>query len=221
MEHIHIANVACGGHAGDEASVAAFRELADLHGVKVSTHLSYPDRDNFGRRSLNIPLQGLLDSLADQQRLMPDVRMVKFHGALYNDSCVDSRLAAALASWLAETSISVVITPEYSRMAAACGSEGIEILAEAFAERRYVYNTDLDMLELSSRTKEYASIHECDEAEAQAKSIIRDSRVKAFHETPDGGLESRWIEIQARSICIHSDSPIALALAKRLANIAS
>ena len=54
MELIDIANIACGGHAGDETSIHAFCQLAEQHGVTVTAHLSYPDRENFGRRSLDI-----------------------------------------------------------------------------------------------------------------------------------------------------------------------
>jgi UPF0271 protein len=219
MAYIHIANIACGGHAGDETSIAAFRGLAEKHGVKVSAHLSYPDRENFGRTSLVIRLDELLESLADQLRLMEDVQMVKLHGALYNDSSSNPDLAAGLASWFAKNSVTTVLAPEYSEMAAACKREGIGILAEAFAERRYVYDPETMKLELVSRSKDYACIYDCEEAVEQVRSIVRDGRVTALKEGPDGSLERRWIGIQAQSVCIHSDSPIALELAKRLSGM--
>jgi len=96
MEVVHIANLACGGHAGDRASVQAFRALAEEHGVELAAHLSYPDRPNFGRRVLAMPLPALLASLDEQLALLPSPKRVKFHGALYNESCRSRELAAAL-----------------------------------------------------------------------------------------------------------------------------
>jgi UPF0271 protein len=216
MSHIHIANIACGGHAGDEKSVAAFVEMAERNGVMTSAHLSYPDRKNFGRKSMDIDPEELLASLDNQYSLLPGTQMVKFHGALYNDSCVDAELASVLTSWLSQKSLGMVITPFDSELAEDCRKRGITVLSEAFAERRYRFLPESERLVLVSRAKDYASIHKCDDAVKQAKNIAEERRVLAVVEREKEDLEYHWVPILAETICIHSDSPISLELAKRL-----
>ncbi|UCF98926.1 MAG: LamB/YcsF family protein [Spirochaetaceae bacterium] len=219
MRYIHIANIACGGHAGDGASIAAFRQLAEDNGVGVSAHLSYPDRKGFGRVRMSISPEELLKSLSAQRNLMPDVRMVKFHGALYNESCRDAELAMMLANWLVAESVATVLAPDRSEMARACTTLGIAVLAEGFCERRYRYDPEADRLELVNRSKDYASILEIDQAVQQARSMVRDKRVRAVVEKSDGVLDYRWLPVRAQTICIHSDSPLSLELVKHLREI--
>ena len=95
MEYIQIANLACDGHAGDKASVDAFRELAGKCGVGVAAHLSYPDKPNFGRASMALPEAELLAALDAQLALLPGVTLVKFHGALYNDAARNPAIVPA------------------------------------------------------------------------------------------------------------------------------
>ncbi len=217
MTLIQIANVACGGHAGDRESVAAFRKLADRNGVKVAAHLSYPDRENFGRKSMEISPENLQAALDNQYRLMQDVKTVKFHGALYNDSCVNDQLALTLIEWLLRKGITEVITPFDSLLATGCQKNHIPVMAEAFAERRYAWSAETGRLSLVNRKYDYASIHDCDEAVRHAVDIIKNRQVNATFENDAG--EPRWkiVPIQAETICIHSDSVIALELAQKLA----
>jgi UPF0271 protein len=226
MAHIHIANLACGGHAGDRESVKAFRNLAVENRVEISAHLSYPDRENFGRESLDIPAKELLDSLRSQYGLLPDIRLVKLHGALYNDSCRDTGLARTLAGWLQEMMVHTIITAAGSELAKACIRREIAVLPEAFAERRYRYFPETGRLALVSRTKDYASIGDCDEAVEQTEEIVRRGRVRAVVEsrtcgkqTDDTSIVYQWVPIRAETICIHSDSPISLDLARRLEGV--
>ncbi len=218
MEHIHLANIACGGHAGDEQSIAAFRGLADRHGVKVAAHLSYPDRDNFGRFSMEIANEDLLKSLDEQYALISDVKCVKFHGALYNDCWTNRQLAALLSGWLKNNGITEIVTPFDSELAASCKELGISVIPEAFAERRYAYNPHTKRLTLVARSKDYASIHDCDEAVAHARNIIESGTVEG-HIDDGGKLKTETVRLEAETICIHSDSAIALELAQKLADV--
>ena len=117
MDHVGMANIACGGHAGDAASVEAFLRRARGRGVKVAAHLSYPDRENFGRSTIEISDEDLLASLDRQMELMREARTVKFHGALYNDANVDVRRARLLAKWMKAKGIEEVVTPFDSELA--------------------------------------------------------------------------------------------------------
>jgi UPF0271 protein len=213
MEVIHVANLACGGHAGDGTSVRVFRALAAANGVELAAHLSYPDRANFGRKALAMPLPALRASLDEQLAMLPSVRRVKFHGALYNESCRDRELAAALAAWLAKAGIREILAPDDAAIALAARGQGIAVLREVFAERRYEYDENDRRLYLVDRSRPHASISDLRSALAQCREIVQRQRVNVNHR-PAG--RPRWKAIAADTICVHSDSPIALDLAVEL-----
>lgn len=220
LRWIDVANVACGGHAGDEASARRFSELAGERGIRVTAHLSYPDREGFGRQTMSIPPAELLESLERQGALLPEVKTVKFHGALYNDSCSGAELARLLAQWLKERGYAAVLTMPRSALAAECEALGLEVYAEAFAERRYQIERHSGLLSLMSRRDPRASIEELHEAVAQVRRIVERGEVEAWVEDGAGGTsEWRTVPLQARTICIHSDSLIALPLARALSEM--
>lgn len=216
MDHIDIANIACGGHAGNAETVDAFMSLARENDVAVSAHLSYPDKDNFGRTSMVMPMDTLWTSLDEQYSLMPDVRLVKFHGALYNDSCEDSLLATQLAEWLSKKRIQCILAPRHSEMALAAKVKGIDVLAEAFAERRYQYRPGTAKLSLLARAHSLASIDDCDDAVRHAMTMVRHGFVEALVDASHGELVWEKVAMECDTLCVHSDSTIALCLAKRL-----
>lgn len=216
IDHIGMANLACGGHAGDPATIAAFRHRAAERGIAVSAHLSYPDREHFGRRTLTIPWKALAASLEEQYRHLPDVPAVKFHGALYNDSCRDEVLAERLAQWLRATWCTTVITMPNSALAKACGAAGVAVLREAFAERRYVRDGETGLLSLMRREFPEASIHTLEEAVDHARNIILHRQVTVVEHPGDPESPTRTVAMEADTLCIHSDSPIALELAVHL-----
>lgn len=215
MKYIDIANIACGGHAGDEESVREFRKLADKYGVTVSAHLSYPDKENFGRTSQYCGIMQLLESLSIQYSLMPDVKIVKFHGGLYNDSVTNEPLCDYLSAWLISHEIESLICPVNSAIANTLKQKGssIEILGEAFAERNYNYNTKMGQLTLVNRDKDHASLSKLDDA------LLHSQRLRSgivLADKDDDNINKIEVKIQACTLCIHSDSNIALNLAKKL-----
>src|SRR5258705_7050411 len=106
MPLITSANVACGGHAGDERTMRTTVELARRHGVAIGAHPGYPDRANFGRLVLRMDPLALIESIAGQIRALTEianamgasVRHVKAHGAMYNQADRDTAVAGAIAS---------------------------------------------------------------------------------------------------------------------------
>lgn len=204
MSWIGLANIACGGHAGDADSVRAFCQLAEDHGVEVSAHLSYPDRKHFGRMSMSLSSRDLADALEEQWQRMPDAGTVKFHGALYNDAWRDVELAGWLAGWLLGHGVNRVVCPPDSELALACGDAGVEVLAEAFVERRYVRTAQ--GVQLVPRSDPLASISEIAPALDQARDLIQRGGVRDL----DGTFQS----LQVETLCIHSDAPLALELAQ-------
>jgi UPF0271 protein len=217
MPHIHVANIVCGGHAGDGASALFFAELAKKHRVVVAAHPSYPDRENFGRSSMQIGISELCDSLDAQMDHLPEAAWVKFHGALYNDTCVREHLADALAGWAARRRVSHVVTLGGSALANASRRCGLHVVAEFFAERRYMVHAG-GCLGLVPRTKPYASIHHCGEALEQVRRFVETRSVQVvIGEHPDGSPRTESHPISGETVCVHSDSPISLQLVRGLA----
>lgn len=210
VQYADIVNIACGGHAGDAESVALFKRLAQEHGAKISAHLSYPDKANFGRQPMDISSQALIASLDQQRQLLPDTSHIKLHGALYHAADTNQPLADELAAWLQSAGFTQAITPDPGALATACRDRGIDVLPEAFVERRYSFSAERQRAELLNRSDPAACLTTLPEALAQAEGLIKQSAVQL---NPDGS----WHTIKAGTLCIHGDSPIAETLAKALA----
>jgi 5-oxoprolinase (ATP-hydrolysing) subunit A len=209
-------NVACGGHAGDEESMSATIEQALRWKVAIGAHPGYPDRGNFGRLEMNLSAEAIAESVCKQVRTLAEVAArcgarvthVKPHGALYNQAVRDRAIAAAIAEGVAQWSRdAVLIGLAGSPMLDVFRGAGFSIAAEAFADRRYAPDGTL-----RSRKFDDAQIHDPAEASEQALRIAERGKVKC-----GDGSE---IAVNARTICIHSDTPgaweIAAAVTKKL-----
>ncbi|HEX8411951.1 MAG TPA: LamB/YcsF family protein [Thermoanaerobaculia bacterium] len=194
---IHRANVACGGHTGDATSMRIAAEYARKHNVILGAHPSYPDRENFGRKSLSIAPNDLRASLVGQLatlRAFAPVHHVKPHGALYNDAHKDRTLADVIVSAL-DPSIAIV-APDRSQMAAAARAAGIPVIREAFADRRYEPDGSLTPRSIPGSTLTI------EEAAAQAALLARERTVIAR----DGSR----LPVPFDTLCLHADMPQAL-----------
>ena len=190
------ANVACGGHIGDEASMRdAARRARDLH-VRLGAHPSFPDRENFGRKAMSIAGDALRESLRQQIGALRDVAAaegvalhhVKPHGALYNLAHHDRTLADVVVSALDGLAI---VCSDASQMAAAARDAGLRVIREAFADRRY--NADGSLVSRS----EAGSLLSVDEAAQQAALLAREGVVIA--------REGSRIAVPFDTICVHAD----------------
>lgn len=204
MKLIDIANIACGGHAGDKDSVNYYMNLAKVNNVKITSHLSYPDTVNFGRVVLNISQKELLNSLDTQYALMSEVKTLKFHGALYNEANINQSLASTLISWAKDVGITEVLTPFESCISKACDKEGLQVVHEVFLDRRYIYENGI--LKLSPRSNKDALITDLKEAKVQYDNFLNGS----IH------INEKAYLLKADTGCIHSDSSNALEMAKAL-----
>ncbi len=195
------ANVACGGHIGDEVSMREAAERAREHNVRFGAHPSYPDRANFGRKSMDIAPDALRDALVAQLRALgafARVEHVKPHGALYNDAHRNRPLADVIvdAMRIVDPSLALV-APDHSQMAAAARAANLRVIREAFADRRYEPDGSLTPRSIEGSTLTI------EEAAAQAELLARESAVVAR----DGSR----ITIHYDTICIHADMPGAHA----------
>jgi UPF0271 protein len=210
MPHVTSANIACGAHAGDEATMRRAVALALRHGVAVGAHPGYRDPANFGRVPLDLATDALLADLRVQLealRLIADeagaaLAHVKAHGALYNQGERDDGVAAAIAEAVRAFDEDLVLfAPPRSAMARAAERAGLAVAREGFADRAYEPDGTLRSRRLS------ASVHtDPAVAAAQAVSIARDRRVRAS----DGG----WLPLEVDTICIHGDTPNAPAIVR-------
>lgn len=185
------ANVACGGHVGDDESMAyAARRARELN-VRLGAHPSYPDRENFGRVSMSMPPDelrvSLVAQLASLQKHTP-LHHVKPHGMLYNDAHRDRALAEVIIDAIGDMAI---VCSDTSQMAAAARARGNRVIREAYADRRYEPDGSLMSRQLAG------SLLSVDEAAAQAEMLVKEHAVIAR----DGSR----ITVEYDTICVHAD----------------
>ena len=216
LRSITSANVACGGHAGDERTMRTTIEQALRAGAAVGAHPGYPDRENFGRLELKMSADAVADSVCEQVRALAEVAAkcgaklvhVKPHGALYNQAVKNRELAEAIVKGVAQYSKNLVLMGlAGSLMLDVFREARLATAAEAFADRRYEPDGTL-----RSRKFENALIRDPAEAAKQALSIAQRGTVTAHD-----GAE---VKLSAQTICIHGDTPgsvqIAAAVARAL-----
>ncbi|HWS73017.1 MAG TPA: LamB/YcsF family protein [Thermoanaerobaculia bacterium] len=186
------ANVACGGHVGDETSMLDAVGRARQYGVRLGAHPSYPDRANFGRKSMSMEPAALRATLREQiaalRALAGELHHVKPHGALYNDAHRDRALAEVVVEALDGLAI---VCSDTSQMAAAACAAGTPFIREAFADRRYEADGSLVPRSLAGSLLTVA------EAAAQASLLATEGLVIAR----DGSR----VPIAFETICLHAD----------------
>ena len=211
------ANVACGGHAGDKASMTRVTGLAAEKGVAVGAHVSYVDREGFGRESNDVSMDVLKQQILEQFAALDEiaassgtaVTYVKPHGQLYHQACTPgSDEAATIIEAAKEYQESV------GRPTAILGFAGSELVKHAQAEHlkavneAFVDRTYTPQGWLVDRSEPGALITDPNQALVRVKRLLRDREIVAI----DGSL----IDVRADSLCIHGDTPGAVVLARRL-----
>jgi len=212
MPFITSANVACGGHAGDERTMRETIALALRHGVGIGAHPGYPDRANFGRTAQRLDAAVLVGELQRQlsaldrvaEELDAEVRHVKPHGALYNqaerDANVAGSIVAAVCSWRAQAT---VFASPASALERAARDAGLRVALEGFVDRAYEPDGTL-----RSRRLQGAVIDDPAIAAAQAVSIAREGGIR----TIDGTL----VVLPVDTLCLHGDRPEAALIAREV-----
>ncbi|WP_432088980.1 LamB/YcsF family protein [Streptomyces sp. bgisy095] len=206
------ANVACGFHAGDAATMRRVCELAAERGVRIGAQVSYRDLAGFGRRSMDVPAAELAAEVAYQIGALEvfaraagsRVAYVKPHGALYNRVVGDGEQAAAVVEGvlLADRTLPVLGLPG-SRLHQAAAAAGLPVVAEAFGDR--AYRADGSLL---PRGREGAVVTDPAEVVERSLALARLGMVTAH----DGAS----VAVRARSLCLHGDTPGAVELARRV-----
>ena len=213
MPLIDAANIACGGHAGDPSTMRRSIALARRHQTEVGAHVSYPDKQGFGRREMNIRGQelidlihyqiGALDGIARAHRTK--VSFVKPHGALYHamlsDQSVMNDIMRAVSSWHSNLELVVLATPRDRKTIQLAVEHGLTLRYEAFADRGY---TSRGLLIPRDKPGALLSV----EAAAKQATEIATDQLK----TPRG----RRIPVNADTLCVHGDTPGAIKMIKAI-----
>lgn len=204
------ANVACGGHAGDPASMDRIVRLAVTRGVAIGAHPSFPDRPGFGRRATTMAPVELDETLTSQVRALREVAQrhevslqhVKAHGALYNLAATDAHLAALIGESMRGVDPGVIIVAlAGSVMADVLERMGLRVAREAFVDRGYTAAGTL-----VPRDQPQALITDPARAAATAVRLVREGVVTA--------VDGSEVHVEADTLCIHGDTPNAVALAR-------
>jgi UPF0271 protein len=209
---ISSANVACGFHGGDPRVLERTVRAAAEHGIAVGAHPSYPDLVGFGRRVIaatpdevrtDVLYQlGALDAFCRAVGLR--MRHVKAHGALYNHATTDPTTAEAIAAAVAAFDPDLILFAMPGSALLAAGEQaGLQVAREAFADRAYHANGTL-----VSRRDPGAMITDPEEAAQRMVRLVREGRLRT--------IEGEELDLEANSICIHSDTPGAVAIARAI-----
>ncbi len=212
MPFITSASIACGAHAGDEATMQATVGLAKQHGVAVGAHPGLADRENFGRRELPVTPGEVYQLVLVQTRRLRQIAQaqhvplahVKLHGALYTLGARDKTLAAAAARAVQEIDPQLVFFGlAGSALVEAGAAAGLKVASEVFADRTYQPDGSL-----TPRTQSDALISDEAAASAQVLRLVRAGRVRATDGTE--------VVVRADTVCLHGDGPRAVVFARKL-----
>ena len=210
IKYISSANVACGFHAGDPQWMRETVHLAEVHGVAVGAHTSFPDLVGFGRRNIEVSPDearndviyqiGALQAFTSGHRL----QHVKPHGAMYNRAVVDEDLARSICDAILEVdSDLILIALAGSRWVEIAQEMGLRVAREIFADR--ALNPDGTLV---SRSKDGSVLHDVDEVADRSLRMVREGKATS--------IDGDTIEVDAESLCIHGDTPGAVEMAKVL-----
>lgn len=209
MDYVSSVNIACGFHAGDDATMRTTVKAAIEKGVAIGAHPSYPDRENFGRTAMSLAPDEIREIVTEQIQILQAVcdadggklTHVKPHGALYNHSAKDPAIAAAIARAVRDHDPKLILFGLSGSVSIGEAQKiGLQTASEAFADRTYRSDGSL-----TPRSEANALIIDTVVAAEQAFRMISNGCVIAA-----GG---ELVAIEADTICIHGDGEHALDFA--------
>ncbi len=215
LEYISSANIACGLHAGSPIIMTETIQSAARAGVAIGAHPGYPDKEGFGRVKMEMSDRelfsvisyqiGALDALVSAAGAK--MSHIKAHGALYNTSVCDPRIATTIIMAVKKFNPGLkVFGPSGSFLQKEAKKEKLDFVSEVFADRGY--NDDAGLV---SRGKPGALINDALEAAERALLMIKQGKVKT--------ISGKIIDIKAQTICLHGDNKEAVLFAKELHSI--
>ena len=209
---VNSANIACGYHAGDPLTMEKTIEISKKNKVSIGAHPSFNDRENFGRKRLNLPSSeiekliinqiNILSEIADKKGMK--VTHVKPHGALNNMACEDFELAKTISQSISIVNKNLIfLVPSGSEMEKAGKKLGLKIAAEIFADRNYEDNGNL-----ISRSKKNAMITDPKIAEQHVIKMVQNQSLNCY--------SGKQIPCEIDSVCVHGDGQAAVLTARQI-----
>ena len=212
LEIVNSANVACGYHAGDEATMNEVIQISKKNGVSIGAHPSFNDSENFGRSRINLSENEIKKLIIDQYEILQKIALkhgenvthIKPHGALNNMACEDINLANILAKTIYSIDKGLIyLVPTGSKMEIAAKKLNMKIACEIFADRNYEEDGNL-----VSRKKPNALIIDPEEAKKHVLTMVQEQALNCY--------SGKKIPCEIDSVCIHGDNISSLATAKSI-----
>ena len=212
LEIVNSANIACGNHAGDMPTMEKTIEISKKNNVSIGAPPSFKDRENFGRKRLNLPADEIKKLVIDQINILSDVANnkglmvthVKPHGALNNMACENYDLAKIISESIIETNKDLIfLVPTGSQMEKAGKKLNLKVAAEIFADRNYE-----DDGNLVSRKKNNAMITDPEVAKKHVIKMVENQALNCY--------SGKQIPCKIDSICVHGDGKSAVSTAKEI-----
>ena len=209
---VNSANIACGYHAGDEETMNMVIKISKSNDVSIGAHPSFKDRENFGRKKINLNSSEITKLITDQYEILQkiaqehgeNVTHIKPHGALNNMACEDFELANTIAKTINNIDKNIIfLVPTGSQMEIAAKKLYMKIACEIFADRNYE-----DDGNLVSRSKDHALITDPNMAKKHVLSMVKNQALNCF--------SGKQIPCEIDSVCIHGDNESSLATAKSI-----
>ena len=212
LEIVNSANIACGYHAGDKPTMEQTVKISKKNAVSIGAHPSFNDRENFGRKRINLPSNEITKLIIDQINILFEIadkfRMkvthVKPHGALNNMACEDYDLAKVISESIIKANKDLIfLVPTGSQMEKAGKKLGMKIAAEIFADRNYEDNGNL-----VSRSKDNAMITDPEIAKKHVIKMVENQALDCY--------SGKQIPCEIDSVCVHGDGKSAVNTAKQI-----
>ena len=212
LKIVNSANIACGYHAGDKPTMEKTIEISKKNNVSLGAHPSFKDRENFGRKRLNLTSKEIKRLIIDQINILSriasekemKVTHVKPHGALNNMACEDYELAKVISESIIETNKELIfLVPTGSEMEKAGKKLNLKVAAEIFADRYYE-----DDGNLISRKKSNAMITDPEIAKTHVIKMVENQAFNCY--------SGKQIPCDIDSICVHGDGKSAGGTAKEI-----
>ena len=214
MEHVHMANIACGAHAGDPMVMEKTVAMAVKHGVIIGAHPGYPDVQGFGRRNIDFTPDEIRTMILYQTGALTafcraagaPLGYVKPHGTLYNTMMADDTILTAvfqaMASYDSEIPVMIQATPRWQHHKQIAQGLGITLLWEAFADRAYEADGSLRKRNLPD------AVHGSETILKQTEILCREGYIVA--------TDGTRLEFPVDALCVHGDSQSSIAVISRL-----
>lgn len=211
LPYLSSCNIACGGHAGDSQTMVEVLTLAKKYNVKVGAHPSYPDKKNFGREAIAMPLESLKESITSQilslkaiaSELGIALHHIKPHGALYNKAAYDKDTANSILSSILQIDKSLVIYAPYNSVIAHLAKGKIKVSIEGFADR--MYNSDYSLV---SRNIEGSVITNSNQVLKHVLPMLLEHKLYT--------MQGDQLPFKIHTLCVHGDTKNSMSILQNL-----